>query len=153
MDAFRTISQQQMMLNLPPRQTTSNIGHLKKPSLQALMHGLNRAYYSLNIECRKDEFEQAMLLSLHKQTWTNALKHKRWREHDEDNLKSLKTMVSLAKDYQKRLDEEEGKTPLEILLATAGKLDPKKHLENQVEEVLSNNISQTLGTMLDSIVF
>mgnify|MGYP002022879626 CR=1 FL=1 len=30
-----------------PRQTTSNVGHLKKPSIQALIHGLNRHYYSM----------------------------------------------------------------------------------------------------------
>lgn len=29
-----------------PRQTTSNVGHLNKPSIQALIHGLNRHYYS-----------------------------------------------------------------------------------------------------------
>lgn len=42
-DAFRLINTQQMMLGQSePRQTTSNIGHLNKPSIQALIHGLNR---------------------------------------------------------------------------------------------------------------
>lgn len=33
-DAFRTISTQSIMLGLEPRQTTSNLGHLQKPSIQ-----------------------------------------------------------------------------------------------------------------------
>lgn len=34
-DAFRCISPQTMMLGQEPRQTTSNVGHLHKPSIQA----------------------------------------------------------------------------------------------------------------------
>ncbi len=32
-------------------------------------------------------------------------------------------------------------------------MDPKKHLENDVEELMAANISQCLGTMLDTVVF
>lgn len=46
-DCFRLINPQLMMLGQEPRQTTSNVGHLKKPSIQALIHGLNRHYYSM----------------------------------------------------------------------------------------------------------
>ena len=60
-----------------PRQTTSNIGHLEKPSIQvenelysvilkALYHGLNKHYYSIAINYRKNELEQKMLLNLYK---------------------------------------------------------------------------------------
>eukprot|EP01092_Planopodium_desertum_P009027 TRINITY_DN3846_c0_g1_i1.p1 TRINITY_DN3846_c0_g1~~TRINITY_DN3846_c0_g1_i1.p1 ORF type:complete len:169 (+),score=9.43 TRINITY_DN3846_c0_g1_i1:37-507(+) len=48
-DAFRLINPQLMVMGQPPRQTTSNIGYLKKPSIQALIHGLNRSYYSIAI--------------------------------------------------------------------------------------------------------
>lgn len=57
---------QLMMLGAAPRQTTSNLGHLRKPSIQALIHNLNRHYYSINIDYRKNELEQKMLLNLHK---------------------------------------------------------------------------------------
>jgi hypothetical protein len=33
-DAFRLINPQTMMLGQEPRQTTSNLGHLEKPSIQ-----------------------------------------------------------------------------------------------------------------------
>ena len=35
-DAFRTINPQMIMLGQEPRQTTSNLGHLQKPSIQGL---------------------------------------------------------------------------------------------------------------------
>jgi 26S proteasome regulatory subunit N11 len=72
-DAFRLINPQLVMMGQAPRQTTSNLGHLKKPSIQALIHNLNRHYYSINIGYRKSELEQRMLLNLHKKTWTHAL--------------------------------------------------------------------------------
>ena len=34
-----------------------------------------------------------------------------------------------------------------------GKLDAKKHLQQDIETVMSNNIIQCLGTMLDTVVF
>ncbi len=51
-DAFRLISPQTMMVGQEPRQTTSNLGHLQKPSISALIHGLNRHYYSIAINYR-----------------------------------------------------------------------------------------------------
>ena len=39
------------------------------------------------------------------------------------------------------------------MVANAGKLDAKKHLEMGVQELMSNNIVQTLGSMLDCVVF
>jgi Maintenance of mitochondrial structure and function len=48
----RLITPQTMMLGQEPRQTTSNLGHLNKPSIQALIHGLNRHYYSIAINYR-----------------------------------------------------------------------------------------------------
>jgi 26S proteasome regulatory subunit N11 len=72
-DAFRLISPQTMMLGQEPRQSTSNLGHLHKPSIQALIHGLNRHYYSIAINYRKNELEERMLLNLNKQSWTHGL--------------------------------------------------------------------------------
>ena len=62
-----------MMLGQEPRQTTSNLGHLNKPSIQALIHGLNRHYYSIAISYRKNELEEGMLMNLQKKAWTHGL--------------------------------------------------------------------------------
>jgi 26S proteasome regulatory subunit N11 len=56
-DAFRSIDRQIMMTGMEPRQTTSNIGHLTPPSLVAKMRGLDKHYYSIAINYRKNEGE------------------------------------------------------------------------------------------------
>ena len=52
-DCFRCTNPQLLIIGQEPRQTTSNLGHLQKPSLTAIIHGLNRQYYSLNISCAR----------------------------------------------------------------------------------------------------
>ncbi len=89
-DAFRLINPQSMMMGQEPRQTTSNIGHLNKPSIQALIHGLNRHYYSIAINYRKNELEQKMLLNLHKKELTTGLELKDFKQHAETNEKTVK---------------------------------------------------------------
>jgi 26S proteasome regulatory subunit N11 len=144
-DAFRNINQQTMLLQQAPRQTTSNLGHLRKPTIQQLIHNLNRYYYSLNIDYRKTELETKMLVNLHKHIWSEGLKVTKFDQHHDNNEKTVKKLLSLAKQYNKRLEEEEGKTPEELVVMGAGRLDPKRHLQREVEDSLSANINQTLG--------
>lgn len=152
-DAFRTINQQAMMLGQAPRQTTSNLGHLRKPSIQALIHSLNRQYYSINIDYRKNELEQKMLLNLHKKDWVHGLSVKDANDHSKENLEVVQNMLKFAKEYNVRLEEEDNKTPEEILVANVGKLDPKRHLERSAEDLLTLNISHTLTMMINTVIF
>jgi len=152
-DAFRLINNQLLMFGQEPRQTTSNVGHLHKPSIQALIHGLNRHYYSMPINYRKNELEQKMLLNVHKKTWTEGLSLTKFDEHQNTNEKTIENMEKLAKTYNKMI-QDEGKTErkkLEIL--NVGKLDSKKRLQQDVEKLMSSNINQTLGMMLDTVMF
>ncbi|OZJ06348.1 26S proteasome non-ATPase regulatory subunit 14 [Bifiguratus adelaidae] len=149
-DAFRLINPQVLMLGQEPRQTTSNIGHLNKPSIQALIHGLNRHYYSIAINYRKNELEEKMLLNLHKKNWTHGLTLTNFSEHTEMNEKSVEAMLKLAEAYNKSVQEESTMTAEQLKTRHVGKQDPKRHLEDRVEEVMSNNIVMALGTMIDS---
>jgi 26S proteasome regulatory subunit N11 len=92
-DAFRLISAQTMMLAQEPRQTTSNLGHLNKPSIAALIHGLNRHYYSIAINYRKNELEERMLLNLSKKSWTSGLTLQNFQSHTEQNEKVRAALV------------------------------------------------------------
>jgi len=152
-DAFRTINPSAIMMGQEPRQTTSNVGHLNKPSIQALIHGLNRHYYSMVIDYRKNELEQQMLMNLHKKQWTEGLKLKNFGDHEKLNEDKLETMTKLIADYNTRVQAEEGKTADELAVENVGKIDPKNHLENDVYTVMSSNIIQCLGTMLATVVF
>mmetsp|Transcript_8521 Transcript_8521/g.31487 ORF Transcript_8521/g.31487 Transcript_8521/m.31487 type:complete len:314 (+) Transcript_8521:126-1067(+) len=152
-DAFRLINPQTMMLGQEPRQTTSNLGHLHKPSIQALIHGLNRHYYSIALNYKKNELEEKMLLNLHKKNWTDGLKVQQYDAHSNINEKTVAELVSLAKLYNKAVVEEEELTPEKLAIANVGRQDAKKRLEENVQSLMVSNISQTLGTMLDTSIF
>ncbi|ONM31182.1 26S proteasome non-ATPase regulatory subunit 14-like protein [Zea mays] len=152
-DAFRLINPQTMMLGQEPRQTTSNVGHLNKPSIQALIHGLNRHYYSIAINYRKNELEEKMLLNLHKKKWTDGLILKRFDTHSKTNEQTVQEMLNLAIKYNKAVQEEDELPPEKLAIANVGRQDAKKHLEEHVSNLMSSNIVQTLGTMLDTVVF
>jgi 26S proteasome regulatory subunit N11 len=62
-------------------------------------------------------------------------------------------MLELAKAYNKAVQEEDEKTAEKFQIDQVGKLDAKKHLQQDIETVMSNNIIQVLGTMLDTVVF
>ncbi len=48
---------------------------------QALIHGLNRHYYSISINYRKNELEQQMLMNLNKKSWIDGLTLRDYNEH------------------------------------------------------------------------
>jgi 26S proteasome regulatory subunit N11 len=152
-DAFRLINPQLLMRNMEPRQTTSNIGHLNKPSITAVLHGLNRHYYSLAINYRKNELEQSMLLNLQKKKWVQGLKVDDFQKREEQNLKVVEEMLGLAETYNKWIQEEMKKTKQEMVVSTVGKLDPKKRLEQDVETIMTQNILHSLSSMIDTVIF
>lgn len=69
--------------------------------MQALIHGLNRHYYSISINYRKNELEQKMLLNLHKKTWMDGLTLAEYSEHSRLNENIVSEMLELAKNYNK----------------------------------------------------
>lgn len=152
-DAFRCISPQTMMLGQEPRQTTSNVGHLNKPSIQALIHGLNRHYYSMGINYRKTALEERMLLNLQKHTWTSGLTLTDFKQHESLSSQALEEFKRLSNKYDKDVNEE-GSIELEKrAVVKVGKMDSKRHLEQGAEALMATSVVQCLGTMLDTVVF
>ena len=49
--------------------------------------------------------------------------------------------------------QEQDLSPEKRVVANVGKMDAKKHLEAEVQKMMSGNIVQCMGTMLDTIVF
>eukprot|EP00440_Ansanella_granifera_P030440 gb/GFBE01033070.1/.p1 GENE.gb/GFBE01033070.1/~~gb/GFBE01033070.1/.p1 ORF type:complete len:317 (+),score=112.93 gb/GFBE01033070.1/:1-951(+) len=152
-DCFRLINHQMLMLGQEPRQTTSNIGHLNKPSITGLIHGLNRHYYSIAINYRKNDLEQKMLLNLGKKKWQDGLKMTRFDEHEGQNDGTVKEMLDLTEKYNKVIQEEFKLSEEEFIVKQVGKVDAKKRLEHDIDEIMTNNILQSLGCMLATVVF
>lgn len=150
-DAFRTIDPTTLMRGQEPRQSTSNIGHLNKPSIQALIHGLNRHYYSLNIDYHKTLYETNMLLNLHKKTWQSGLKMADFNHRDHENLENIQSLVKIAKLYNERVSEEKKLDEEQLKTRYVGKQDPKKHLADTSEKIIEDNVTSLLTSNVNSL--
>ena len=156
-DAFRCIPSQNIIAQREPRQTTSNIGHLHKPSIVALIHGLNRHYYSIAMSYRTNQPEQAALKLIErgvglpagrsdlnslapvpKEAWSKEVKAK------------TAEMVKLSEMYAKSIREELDMTPEQLEKRHVGKRDPKRHLKDQAEDLAALNILQSISTSLST---
>ncbi len=62
-------------------------------------------------------------------------------------------MLELAKNYNKAIQDEEKLTKEKLAIHNVGKLDPRRHLAQDVEKLMTANIVQTLGSVLDTVVF
>merc|ERR1712060_247730 len=140
-DAFRSIKQEVMMSGLEPRQTTSNIGHLSVPNTVALVRGLNKHYYSIAINYRKNEGEQKMLLNLGKSNWSSSLKLDTYSNQEKKNIDSLKRLAKLTDQYNKWIQDETKKTTEEFNVASS------PHIDVNVPgfDVLQYSIANTCG--------
>lgn len=141
------------MTGAEPRQVTSNVGHIKKPPVQALVHGLNKYYFNLVINYRKNENEQKMLLNLYKKKWNAGLKMNTYAKHSKNNEKVIKDMSKLAKNYEGWINDEMKTSFEEFQVQSVGKVDPKKHLGLYADELIASNVNQTLGLMINSKAF
>lgn len=150
-DAFRTIDATALMRGQEPRQSTSNVGHLNKPSVQALIHGLNRHYYSLNIDYHKTLYETNMLLNLHKKLWQSGLKMVDYKKCEHESLENMKSLVKIAKTYNERIAEEKELSEEQLKTRYVGKQDPKKHLSETSEKLIEENISSLLTSNANSL--
>jgi 26S proteasome regulatory subunit N11 len=152
-DCFRLIDPQLAYLGQEPRQTTSSLGLLNKPSIQALIHNLNRHYYSIVVDYRKNELEEEMLMNLGKSGWTQGLSIQRFEDLNSENLTQIERVEKLSAEYASKIKDEQGKSIKEINLANVGKVDPKRHISMVVSDVMAANVLQCLGAMLDTVVF
>ncbi|KAI3859473.1 hypothetical protein MKW92_027242 [Papaver armeniacum] len=111
------------------RATTDNIKRWISQQA-ALIHGLNRHYYSIAINYRKNELEEKMLLNLHKKKWTDGLTLQQFDSHSKTNEQT--EMRSLATKYNKAVQEEDELSPEKFAIANVGRQDAKKHLEGHM---------------------
>jgi 26S proteasome regulatory subunit N11 len=62
-------------------------------------------------------------------------------------------MLALSEAYNKSVLEETTMSQEELATRHVGKQDPKRHLEEAVEDLMANNIEQLVGTMLNVVSF
>jgi len=62
-------------------------------------------------------------------------------------------MAALTSEYEKWIQAENKKSKKEIVVSTVGKINPQLRLTQHIEDVMTSNIVQCLGTMIDSLTF
>lgn len=156
-DAFRLCDPRQtIIMNKEPRQITSNIGSLNKPSRVALAKGLNKHYYSIGIDNKgfKNKNDLNILQRSRNKHWNHGLTVDDFDKIEEENKEQMTSILDLSQRLNKRLNEESknendaNKDKIRFI----GKVDPRKRLNIQIEEVLKSNIIQNLGAMLNATV-
>lgn len=94
-----------------------------------------------------------MLLNLYKQKWNDGLKLKDQTEITEHSHENFEKVAKWAVEWAKRIDEETKKTKKEIAIKNTGKLDPKRHIGETIEETVNENILGVLGGMISTKSF
>lgn len=140
LDAFRSVNPLNLQIRplaptAEPRQTTSNLGHLTKPSLISVVHGLGTKYYSLNVAYRMGSNEQKMLMCLNKKSWYDQLNMSTYSELEKKQEEKFKSINKLIAVFNKDIDEvkekpiadKKGKTQEEV--KKFGKINAKQQLQ------------------------
>ena len=76
-----------------------------------------------------------------------------YEEHSKGNEGEVKELENLSDQYDKAVVEEQGLAPAKRAVANVGKMDAKKHLQASIQALMARNITQCMGTMLDTNVF
>lgn len=155
-DAFRTYGALGLELSLgdsDQRQTTSNLGEVKRSKGFSLKELQKISYYSILIGYRKNELETKMLLNLRHSLWLSGFILPNSEEADNTNLTLLSSLNKTCEKYAKSIEGEINKTSHELFLESVGKFNPRDHLENNVEELVSENMNTCLTNMLNSLAF
>ena len=159
-DAFRTYGDQGLDLGLAigggneMRQTTSNLGEVKRKKGFSIKQLAKSTYYSILIGYRRNDLETKMLLNLRKSSWDAGFKlNLDSKKVDEENIKKIEEMNKMSEKYVEWIEGEINKTSKEIYLSSVGKYNPRDHLESTVEELVTDNLNVTLTNMLNNLVF
>merc|ERR1712151_1398350 len=152
-DAFRIINPQTRMMGIEPRQTTSNEGHIYPPSIQAMIHGLNRSYYSINISYKKNKRETNMLKRYQKNNWLSGFHIVSSEQIKNENKKSLEHVNVQLKLFSERIIEEKKLTKKQRIIAFVGKINPRKHLKNETLSILYRNVNSNIAFNINALGF
>ena len=161
-DAFRTYGGAGMNLDISlggmggndQRQTTSNLGDVKRKKGFSIKQLSKSTYYSILIGYRKNDLETQMLLNLRKSSWDAGFRlNNNSKKNDEDNIKKIEELNKMTEKYVEWIEGEINKSSKDIYLQSVGKYNPRDHLESTVEELVTDNLNTCLTNMLNNLVF
>eukprot|EP00796_Vickermania_ingenoplastis_P011954 gene11954-8229_t len=132
-----------------PRQVTSNIGFMSKSSPVALSRGLNQYYYSMPITFRKKNHEINVLMNVYKKGWQEGFKLEDVYEHEANTRNSIRELISHAKQAEKFITQ--GRDEDDV--GNIGRPNAVAHLHREANAVIERNLHQSIGAMINAVVF
>lgn len=88
-----------------------------------------------------------------KARWSEGFELEDYGRHIGENGRALGEMAELSAEYEKWIQAENKKTKKEMVVSSVGKINPQLRLTQHIEDIMTANIIQCLGTMLDTKVF
>ena len=162
-DAFRTYGASGMDLGIAlgglgggteQRQTTSNLGEVRRKKGFSIKALGKSAYYSILIGYRKNDLETKMLLNLRQSSWDAGFRlNNNSKKNDEDNIKKIEDINKMTEKYVSWIEGEINKSSKDIYLQSVGKYNPRDHIESTIEELVTDNLNTCLTNMLNNLVF
>ena len=136
------------------RQTTSNLGEVRRKKGFSIQQLSKSEYYSILIGYRKNDLETKMLLNLRKSSWDAGLILKNSsKKSDEENIKKIEDINKMTEKYVEWIEGEINKSSKEIYLNSVGKYNPRDHIESTIEELVTDNLNTCLTNMLNNLSF
>jgi len=122
-DAFRTYGGAGLdmgiafggMASNDQRQTTSNLGDVKRKQGFSIKQLAKSSYYSILIGYRKNDLETQMLLNLRKSSWDTGFRlNNNSKKNDEENIKKIEDINKMTEKYVGWIEGEINKSSKEI---------------------------------------
>lgn len=155
-DAFRNITQEMFQqVNADSggftdaRQITSNIGFMCKFSPVALNRGLNQYYYNMPITFRKKIHEINLLMNVYNKGWQEGFKLEDVYQHERTTRNSIRELISFTKQAEKFITQ--GRDEDDI--GNIGRPNAVAHLQSEANQIIERNLDQSIGAMINSVVF
>ncbi|GIQ80149.1 hypothetical protein KIPB_000898 [Kipferlia bialata] len=129
------------------RKTTSNLGYLRQPPIQTIVHGLGQQYYCLETEIRPNEVEDAILHRVGGATLGAGV-----GVAEADTDASLDKAADLMSQFASRL-KEQSSLDTEDKVPDTGRLDPKRHLSELAERLMESSVATSLTVLGNASAF
>lgn len=153
-DCFRLIHPHTSLVGQEPRQTTSNVGLIQKASITALVHGLNRHYYSLVIRWSQGHRERRMLQTFARPEWSTTLRVKKASEVRQKRIDAVANLAEFSKAFIAAVERDLTTESQEALaVAKAGAIDAEGRLESESDELLSEVVLNMIGCHIATLAF
>jgi 26S proteasome regulatory subunit N11 len=99
------------------------------------------------------EYEQQVLMSLNRPTWSNGFETPSFVQKDREDMQRIKQMAQCAENYRRGIIDEEQMTTSELIARHVGKIDPQSFIRENAAVLAEKSATQMIRLHLDQSAF